>query len=234
MRRKLFQVQGAAVALLVFGLAAAPKPAFIKPADVDWEKLLDGPPKAGSQEEKTEIAKLLEWQEKRTQTEVDRCKSEEVANPFIFADVLGDKFTEKTLPLTATLLKQVQGDIKNITDLAKKKWARKRPPYADDRIKPCVKIEENGSYPSAHATRGVVWSRILAELFPSKKDQLLKRGLQMGEDRVIAGIHFPSDVAAGQKLANAIADKLLADPEFKEALKQAKAECEKSAITDLE
>jgi hypothetical protein len=77
-----------------------------------------------------------------------------------------------------------------------------------------------------------VWSRILAEIFPEKKERLLKRGLQVGEDRVIAGIHFPSDVAAGQKLGDAIADKLLADPQFNEALKQAKAECDKVVVAD--
>jgi hypothetical protein len=232
MRRNLLQFQAATILLLGLVIAAGPKPAFIKPSDVDWQKLLGGPPRVGSDEEKTEIAKLLEWQDKRTQTEIDRCTSEEEANPFIFSDVLGDKFNEKDLPLTATLLKKVQGDIKGITDLAKKKWARKRPPIVDDRIKPCVKIEENGSYPSAHAVRGVVWSRILAEIFPEKKERLLKRGLQMGEDRVIAGIHFPSDVAAGQKLGDAIADKLLADPEFNEALKQARAECDKVVVAD--
>lgn len=211
-------------------LAAKGDSVYIKPADVDWEKILSGPPAVGSDEEKQEIAKILEWQEKRTPTDVTRCKSEEEADPFIFSGALGDKFKAETLPLTATMLKGVQGDIKAITTLAKAKWERKRPPYVDDRIKPCVKIEENGSYPSAHAVRGVVWSRILAEIFPAKKDELLKRGLLMGEDRVIAGIHFPSDVAAGQKLGDAIADKLIANADFQAALKEAKTECEKAGI----
>jgi acid phosphatase (class A) len=209
---------------------ATADPVFIKPADVDWQSLLSGPPAPGSDTEKAEIATLLQWQNKRTASDIDRCKAEEKANPFIFSDVLGDKFAEKNLPETDALLKQVQSDIKNFTDLAKAKWERKRPPYVDDRIHPCVKIEENGSYPSAHAVRGVVWSRILAEMFPGKKDALLKRGLLMGEDRVIAGIHFPSDVEAGQKLGNAIADKLLADPKFKPSLGVAKNECEKAGI----
>jgi acid phosphatase (class A) len=217
-----------AVVLLAACIAAAP--VFIKPEDVSWETLLSGPPAAGSDTEKAEIAKILEWQNKRTATDVARCKSEETPDPFIFSDVLGDKFVEKDLPITAKLLKSVQGDVKGITTLAKAKWARKRPPYVDDRIHPCVTIEENGSYPSAHAVRGVVWTKILAEIFPAKKDYLLKRGLLMGEDRVISGIHFPSDVEAGQKLGDAIAEKLMADPAFATALQAAKEECEKAGV----
>lgn len=230
MRKSLLFGRLILLALVVASLAAKADSVYLKPADVDWEKLLSGPPAADSDEQKQEIAKLLEWQEKRTPTDVDRCKSEEAADPFIFSGILGEKFKAETLPLTTIMLKGVQTDIKAITTLAKAKWERKRPPYADARIKPCVKIEENGSYPSAHAVRGVVWSRILAEMFPDKKDELLKRGLLMGEDRVIAGIHFPSDVAAGQKLGDAIADKLLANAEFQTALKEAKAECEKAGV----
>jgi len=217
-----------AAVLLVACIAAAP--VFIKPADVAWETILSGPPAVGSDTEKAEIAKLLEWQAKRTATDIARCKSEETPDPFNFSDVLGDKFVEKDLPITAKLLKSVQGDVKNITALAKAKWERKRPSYVDDRIHPCVTIEENGSYPSAHAVRGVVWTRILAEIFPAKKDELLKRGLLMGEDRVISGIHFPSDVDAGQKLGDAIFEKLMADPTFATALQSAKDECEKSGV----
>jgi acid phosphatase (class A) len=139
--------------------------------------------------------------------------------------VLGDRFAEKSLPVTARLLKDAAGDVKVFTKLAKAKWERKRPPVVDDRIKPCVAMEENGSYPSAHAARGVVWSRILAEMFPDKKEQLLARGKLMGQDRVIAGIHFPSDVDAGQKLGEAIADQMLKNPAFQTELAAAKQEC---------
>ncbi len=208
---------------------AAGRP-FITPNDVAWESVLTGPPADGSPEQQAEIATILQWQEKRTASDVLRCRAEEKANPFIFSDVLGDKFAEKSVPITAALLKQVQSDVKVFTTLAKDKWNRKRPPFEDERIHPCVAIEENGSYPSAHAVRGVVWSRILGEIFPDKKPQLLGRGLLMGEDRVIGGIHFPSDVVAGQKLGDAIADKLLQDDAFLKSLEAAKAECAAAGI----
>ncbi len=218
------------VLLLLVASFARAEAVYIKPADVDWENLLSGPPAAGSDVEKQEIATLLEWQNKRTASDVARCKAEETPDAFIFSGVIGDGFTEQSLPITAKLLKDVAGDIKPITKDAKAKWARKRPPYVDDRIKPCVTLEENGSYPSAHAVRGIVWSTILAELFPEKREKLLARGKLMGEDRVIAGIHFPSDVEAGQKLGRAIAEKLLANAEFQATLTAARQECEKAGL----
>jgi hypothetical protein len=203
---------------------------FVKPDDVAWDTILTGPPATGSDVEKEEIAKLLEWQHKRTPSDVDRCNAEVKADPFIFSDVLGDKFAEISLPVTARLLNDAASDVKVFTKLAKGKWDRKRPPAVDDRIKPCVPLEENASYPSAHAARGIVWAAILGEIFPDKKDRLLERGKQMGQDRVIAGIHFPSDVEAGQTLGQAIADKMLKNPAFQTELAQAKEECAKARV----
>ena len=229
MNQRLLIVRILAVVLFAAGIAGA-QPVFVAPSDVDWQSLLSGPPERGSDQEKQELATLLQWQEKRTASDVARCKSEAISDPFIFSEVLGDKFTEPSLPITSKLLKDVESDIKGFTKVIKAKYNRKRPPMVDPDIHPCVDKEETASYPSSHAVRGVVWSRILAEMFPDKKDQLLARGLQIGEDRYIAGIHFPSDVEAGQKLGNAIADKLLANQSFVNAMKEAKAECARAGI----
>ena len=47
-----------------------------------------------------------------------------------------------------------------------------------------------------------------------------------GDDQVIAGVHFPSDVLAGRVLGRAIFDRLMDNPQFQEDLKQAKMEVE--------
>jgi acid phosphatase (class A) len=65
---------------------------------------------------------------------------------------------------------------------------------------------------------------ILAELAPDLKEAILARGLQIGDDRVIAGVHFPSDVDAGHALAHDIFAKLMASPAFQADLAKAKAE----------
>jgi acid phosphatase (class A) len=74
------------------------------------------------------------------------------------------------------------------------------------------------SYPSGHATRGTLLARILAELAPERREALLRVGHQIGYDRVVGGVHYPSDVLAGDRLGDAVADALLADPDFRRQL----------------
>jgi acid phosphatase (class A) len=59
---------------------------------------------------------------------------------------------------------------------------------------------------------------VLAELAPDRRDALVRRGAQIGHDRVLAGVHYPSDVLAGLGLGEAIAQALLADAAFRASL----------------
>jgi membrane-associated phospholipid phosphatase len=121
-------------------------------------------------------------------------------------------------------LKDITKQTKVVSGAAKVTWDRKRPFIADPSIKPCVDLEKTASYPSGHATRGMVWALVLAEIFPEHRDALLARGREFGEDRSLAGLHYPSDVVAGQKLGAEIAKRLLADPDFRAKLDKAKEE----------
>ena len=211
--------------LAVVCLAADdPKPHFLAPDAVDWKSILKGPPAADSSEAKADLDAVLDWQGKRTDEQVKRCQSEATLSPAAFADVLGAGFEQKAFPVTFKLLADVAEDAKPITDAAKTSFDRPRPPAVDDRVKPCVKRETTKGYPSNHATRGQVWGHVLAELYPDQKQRLLDRGKQIGDDRFVAGIHFPTDVAAGQTVGDAIFEKLMSAEEFKTALAAAKAE----------
>jgi hypothetical protein len=206
-------------------MPAAAKPLYVKADDADWSAMLPGPPADDSPEHRAEVATLLHWQEKRTAEDVARCKSEEEVTAFVFAEVLGDWFNSTSLPVTANLMHQVYVDTRGVSNAAKKKWKRVRPPLAIPELRPCVALEKTPSYPSGHATRGIVWATLLSEMFPDHKDALMARGRLIGEDRVIAGMHYPSDVAAGQKLGEEIAQRLLANPDFMQELHRAKDEC---------
>ncbi len=94
----------------------------------------------------------------------------------------------------------------------------------DSRVHPPIDLPKNDSYPSGHSTVGNLDALILAELAPDLKDQLLARGEQIGTDRIIGGVHFPSDVAAGHTLAQALFAKFMASPDFQADLAKAKAE----------
>jgi hypothetical protein len=59
----------------------------------------------------------------------------------------------------------------------------------------------------------------------------MARGRLIGDDRYIAGMHYPSDVEAGQKLGEEVAHRLLENRDFKIALDRAKEECMEAAMT---
>jgi acid phosphatase (class A) len=215
--------------LAVFAAAsrAAEVPRYVQPSDIDWASILPGPPPDDSPDHTAEVAQMLYLQASRTTADVIRCRSEADITFAAFADVLGDDFKERLLPQTAALLQQVQVDNRAVLADAKKNWNRVRPRLADPRIHPCVKLKsEDASYPSAHASQGIIWASILSEIYPDHRDQLMARGEQIGQDRIIGGVHYPSDVRAGRQIGEAIVKKLMDNSDFQVALEQAKEECQ--------
>lgn len=85
-------------------------------------------------------------------------------------------------------------------------------------------LSTNGSYPSGHSSLGWATALVLAELNPDRQDEILQRGFQMGESRVICGYHFQSDVDAGRITGSGVVARLHADPHFTEQLDKAKKE----------
>jgi acid phosphatase (class A) len=215
------------VILAICCLAPGPasRPIYVTASDFDFQKLLGDPPADDSQEHRDEVDRMLALQAARTPEEVQRCQDEVAVSEFSFSKILGAWFNRVDLPLTARILDEANAQGKAVTDGAKKKWARVRPPIADPRIKPCVRMENTGSYPSGHAMRGMVWATLLSDMFPEHRDALMVFGKRVGDDRFLAGMHYPSDVVAGQKLGAEIAKRMLADDAFKAELEKAKAEC---------
>lgn len=204
-------------------------PRYIDPTTVDAKVLLPEPFAKDSPETLKEIDAVLEKQKTRTPDEVARAQSEVKLTVFAFSDVLGPWFTEKNLPKTAAFFQSVHNDAHFVTDAAKKVWNRPRPYEQSTQVQPAVELEKNGSYPSGHATRGMLFGLILADLFPDLKDKLIARGRQIGDDRVLGGVHFPSDVAGGQTLGKALYDKFNASPTFQADLAVVKAELKAAA-----
>lgn len=197
---------------------------YFDPALIDLKALLPDPPADGSPTTLGEIDLILKKQAARTPQEVARIKREVHLNVYLFDTVLGPWFTAKNVPLTAALFQRVDATEHPVIDSAKKFWNRPRPFLQDKRVKPPIDLPKNASYPSGHSTVGELDALVLAELVPDLKEAVLARGAQIGEDRIIAGVHFPSDVEAGHTLAQDIFTKLMASPEFQADLAKAKAE----------
>jgi acid phosphatase (class A) len=188
--------------------------------------LLPPPPSVGSDEYKAEIDLLLALQATRTPVQIQRFLAQDAVGLASFTSVLPNRCTPENLPKLNTLLKAAVSDSKYFGNLAKDYFQRKRPYREDSRVQPLGQRDDECAYPSGHATRGFLCAMILVELEPGRAGKLLERGREIGWDRVIGGVHHPSDIAAGRVLGLAVARALFKSPAFQTDLQEAKAEYE--------
>jgi acid phosphatase (class A) len=144
-----------------------------------------------------------------------------------FACGLGRDLSEARTPTTLRILHRIELDVRTVGTPAKDFYARVRPAIGND--KPiCVPREAwmktNASYPSGHAMAGWAWALVLTELQPATADAVLKVGREVGESRVICGVHFQSDIEAGRTLSAAMVARLHADPAFTADMARARRE----------
>lgn len=202
------------------------QPHYLSADAIDVVALLPDPPAADSPEHQAELNLLLNLQQDRDHdpAEVARATAEEKhLSVFSFADVLGPNFTAANCPKTAAFFKTTLGpDPAYFNKLAKNHWNRPRP-YTDPRIHSLF-TEGDGSYPSGHSIRATVDAEMLAEILPQYRDALIARSQQMGWDREILGVHFPTDVYAGRVLGQALVKALLANPDVRKQLEELKPE----------
>lgn len=124
---------------------------------------------------------------------------------------------------------QLAGDAGDLaTRHAKEHYMRVRPfsMYGESSCTPDQEeyLLKDGSYPSGHTAIGWATALVLAEINPSRQDEILKRGYEMGQSRVICGCHYQSDVDAGRIVASAVVARLHADTAFMKQLNKAKKE----------
>jgi acid phosphatase (class A) len=182
------------------------------------------PPAPGSDGAKADLAVVLWLQRTRDADDVARARREVGLGLEAFAPALGPGFTPAAHARTVALLARAHAFATPAIRGAKARFGRVRPYDADPRVAPAVEREDTPSYPSSHATRGVLIARVLAELAPPRREALLELGRRVGYDRVLAGVHYPSDVVGGQELGAALADALLADASFAAELERARDE----------
>jgi acid phosphatase (class A) len=194
-------------------LPAPPVLAAPVAVEPDWAALVGPFPEPGSRKAEEELAVMLWLQRTRTRADVARAQAEAPLSPALFKDVLGKDFDPASRPRTFALLEQVRKDSNAAVGPLKRHFARPRPYLTAPGLTPAVHLENTFSYPSGHASMGSLYGRILAELVPAQKDAILERGELIGNDRTMAGVHWPSDVDAGHRLGQAYAAFWLAQPE---------------------
>lgn len=153
---------------------------------------------------------------------IDRC----------FSEAFGFPITPEAAPEIYKLITNMRDDAGDLaTKCAKNKYMRARPfmvfsePTSTPGDEPALRA--NGSYPSGHTSIGWATALVLAEINPERTQQIIERGYEYGQSRVIVGAHFQSDVDNGRVIGAATVAALHANENFQKQLAKAKKELSK-------
>lgn len=152
--------------------------------------------------------------------------------PRAFSEAFGIEITQDNTPEIHKLIVGMREDAGDLGTREAKNFYNRTRPFSFYNEMTCnpeqqKELSTNGSYPSGHTSIGWATALVLAEINPERQNEILKRGYDMGESRVICGYHFQSDVDAGRLTGAMTVARLHADPSFQKQLEKAKAEFKK-------
>lgn len=179
-----------------------------KPSDLTLMFDFDGwqgypPPSNSSKIAFDEIQYLIGLQEFRDQWEDDmRMHDTKVMKAF-------RNYVEKhNLEVDLDTIKEISDKADAIILSLKRFYNRPRPKVLADKLDigfsffP-LKTAETPSYPSGHATHGRLVAKLVADEVPFQyRADILRLGDDIGEGRMVAGAHYPSDTEFGHRLGD--------------------------------
>ncbi len=213
-----------AIALLAVLLVAAAAPVaahpdarfyYLDPKQLDLTVLLPPPPDAASTNELADEEQVAAAVAARSPAQLLEAEEASERSVFFFAQSVGPGFDRTRLPLTARLFSHIRSDVEKLIDQAKSYWDRPRPGDAQKR---------RGSYPSGHAAFAASTAIVLSQLLPGKRDAIFEQARTFAENRILLGLHYPSDVASGWTAGTLAAYVMMHDRAFQRDYAAAKAE----------
>ncbi len=222
---------------LVLALAGAVASASSAPAYLpgggapDAVRYLPPPPAKGSKAEAADIDAFKRTRRLEGTARWRLAQSDAKVSPTLllqdFGCALGTMPEETREPALFSLWRKLARAIGPVIAGPKDHYGRKRP-YLLAKGRICVEdtpgMDASGSYPSGHTTLGWSTALVLAELAPDRATEILARGRAYGESRVVCGVHYPTDVAAGRTDASGVVAVLHADAAFRADMDKARAE----------
>ena len=161
---------------------------YLDARKLDLVDLLPPPPDPNSPAAMADETKVAKVVAQRTPAQMAQARDESKRSVFFFAPSVGPNFTAAALPKTALFFKHAESDVEKLVDVAKEYWQRPRPPFAP---------EKHGSYPSGHAAFAASSAIMLSLMLPEKRGAIFTQAREFAENRIILGVHYPTDVAAG-------------------------------------
>jgi acid phosphatase (class A) len=193
--------------------------------------LLMPPSPDDSEVSRAELRELQDIQRLRTQEQEDHAGADHERSIDRFLGAIGVKVDARAT-IARRFFECVAKSAEKDVEAAKLKFSRLRPykyPESNLRILKEAKNDDSPSYPSGHATYGMMVGLLLADMLPERRQDIMKRIEDYGYSRLISSVHFRSDVYAGEISGAAIVSSYLRRQEFRDAFEKAKADLRAAA-----
>lgn len=191
---------------------------YLDAAQLDLVDLLPPPPDTNSPEALADENKVAKIVAQRTPAQMEEAKDESKRTVFFFQPSVGPSFSPDALPKTAAFFERAESDVERLVDVAKGYWQRPRPPFAP---------EKHGSYPSGHAAFAASAAIMLSMMLPEKRGAIFTQARLFAENRIILGVHYPTDIAAGWTTGTLAVSVMMRNKKYKADFLAAEVELRK-------
>ncbi len=230
--RKSIWIMGAGVLALIIYAPALHAQECRGSSDAPLVKLLQPPPCESCEETKAELDELASLESARTPEQMQHAVLDASRNLARFLEGGGFAFDSAKLAGCENFFVKRRQDQIAAVEAAKATFCRPRPFLTPgNELHPIkeAKPDPSFSYPSGHSTYAATTGFLLAEMLPEKRAEIYSRINDYAHSRMVAGVHFRSDVEAGKLYGAAIGAALFAKPEFRQEFDEAKA-CVRKAV----
>lgn len=190
----------------------------------DFKAEIPAPPLNSSLVTSSELNTLMNLKAARTPTVTRKILEENSVSSVLDFVKLSNLFEVQKYPETQKFLTMTDQDVSYFVLKYKKEFARVRPSALSKDIEPIIKNPSHAAYPSGHATQMYFIAKALGDINPDKADEYKKYVMALAHRREIAGVHYPTDTAAGFLLAQSLFDALMEVENVKNQLERAKKE----------
>lgn len=154
-----------------------------------------------------------------------------------FDCALGVRVAAAPTPRLTAMFDRLLKDANGAAEAAKTRAFRPRPVGVDPDRLACTTLSAasraSASYPSGSASVGATYGEAVAALDPAHAAAAREIGHQIAVSRVVCGMHYPADVAAGEALGKAVLAEAAATPAFAADLQAARLELAAVRATGL-
>lgn len=191
----------------------------------DWRVRVEALPlpDVDFEEDKKKVLRLRSERRSQLQDIVREARSARDAVQPVHA-VLGLPRTPEVSVAAERLIRLVIENIDAPVFWLKRRYLRERPATAmkDAGFKPMFAEDSpyhpgHPSYPAGHATVAYALAHVYAHIDRKKEKQLLDAAKAVSCRRVIAGLHYPTDICGGETLGKWIADQIVSSNLIKQA-----------------